>query len=407
MNNNQDNTTSQPPIQQPYGQESYGQPPLQPYAQPPLQPFGQNPYSQLPAQPYGQPPVQPFGQPLQQYGQLPLQPYGQPPMQSYALQPPHDHATVAARRSLRRDVRSVCLTVAGFVALITVVSSLIMVAYTLVVMIIEGSFDQAFIGNSLEVRMAELTLESTGLASCLAIIISSAVFFIIRGKRFVTTDISTRRETPTFFMLMSLVALMFAVQFFMVLLNLAIQPLLDQIDVSTTDTLENAMGSILSTPIGLLYVMLIGPVFEEIAFRGAVMRKLEPHGANFAIVVSSLLFGLYHIILFQAFFAFLIGLIFAYTAGRFSLKWAMVLHILNNLLACASGISEEVGTVLMMLYLLGFVLSIALLIVKRDVLKAQKLAGAPAFPRVFKISFSSPWLIAFIAVFLVFGVLVL
>ena len=55
------------PMQQPYGQQPYGQPPMQ-------QPYGQ--------QPYGQPPMQqPYGQPQQPYGQ---QPYGQQPQQQYA-----------------------------------------------------------------------------------------------------------------------------------------------------------------------------------------------------------------------------------------------------------------------------------------------------------------------------------
>jgi hypothetical protein len=81
---------------------------------------------------------------------------------------------------------------------------------------------------------------------------------------------------------------------------------------------------------GILYVVLLGPIFEEIIFRGAILRSLQTFGNNFAIVVSSILFGLYHLILFQGTFAFFVGLLLGYCALRFSIKWAMLLHIANN-----------------------------------------------------------------------------
>ncbi|MCL2757276.1 MAG: CPBP family intramembrane metalloprotease, partial [Coriobacteriia bacterium] len=239
------------------------------------------------------------------------------------------------------------------------------------------------------------------------IIIGSVIMFTIRGKRLVTTDLTTKRERPTAFMLFALIALMFGIQIVMILINLVFQPLLGQVDASSTDAMDDAMSSILSTPLGLLYVILIGPIFEEIVFRGAVLRKLEPYGANFAMVISALLFGLYHVFLFQAVFAFFVGLIFAYTAGRYSIKWAMILHILNNLLACLADINEAVAVVIILLYLAGFIISIILLITKRNVLKTQKVAGAPAIPRVFKTAFSSPWLISYMVVLSFFGVLLL
>jgi hypothetical protein len=68
-------------------------------------------------------------------------------------------------------------------------------------------------------------------------------------------------------------------------------------------------------------------------FRGAVMRALQPYGRSFAIVVSSLLFAVYHLNFFQLPFTFLAGLLLAYCAMHFSLKWSILLHILNNGLA--------------------------------------------------------------------------
>jgi hypothetical protein len=127
------------------------------------------------------------------------------------------------------------------------------------------------------------------------------------------------------------------------------------------------------------------------------MRKLEPYGANFAIVVSSLLFGLYHLILFQAVFAFLVGIVLAYTAGRFSLKWAMLLHMLNNGVAVLSIVGgSDVATVMTLCFMGALVVAIVVLIVKRRLVLAQATAGAPSEPAVFARAFCSPWLIIYI-----------
>lgn len=79
-----------------------------------------------------------------------------------------------------------------------------------------------------------------------------------------------------------------------------------------------------------LYASLLGPVAEELIFRGFVLRTLQKHGKTFAIVTSALLFGIYHGNLVQGIFAFLVGLVLGYTALEYSLRWSIALHILNN-----------------------------------------------------------------------------
>lgn len=61
------------------------------------------------------------------------------------------------------------------------------------------------------------------------------------------------------------------------------------------------------------------------------MRKLEKYGSFFAILFSSLLFGIMHGNLAQIFFAAAAGLIFGYLAMEYSIVWSIFLHILNNL----------------------------------------------------------------------------
>lgn len=81
-----------------------------------------------------------------------------------------------------------------------------------------------------------------------------------------------------------------------------------------------------------LYAGLFAPVAEEILFRGLVLRSLQPYGRRFAIVMSALLFGLFHGNLVQMPYAFCVGLILGYTACEYSIGWSMVLHMVNNLL---------------------------------------------------------------------------
>ena len=75
---------------------------------------------------------------------------------------------------------------------------------------------------------------------------------------------------------------------------------------------------------------MAAPVTEELLFRGAVLRSLQPYGKRFAIFCSALLFGLVHQNLTQTPFAFGFGLLAGYVAVEYSILWSMSLHILNN-----------------------------------------------------------------------------
>lgn len=79
-----------------------------------------------------------------------------------------------------------------------------------------------------------------------------------------------------------------------------------------------------------LYTAVAAPVTEELLFRGAVLRSLQPYGKRFAIFCSALLFGLVHQNLTQTPFAFGFGLLAGYVAVEYSILWSMSLHILNN-----------------------------------------------------------------------------
>lgn len=96
-----------------------------------------------------------------------------------------------------------------------------------------------------------------------------------------------------------------------------------------------------------LYASFLGPVAEELIYRGFVMKSLEKHGKILALVVSSILFGVMHGNLTQSMFAIFVGLVLGYVAMEYSLKWSILLHIINNCLfgeimsKCMKGLSES------------------------------------------------------------------
>jgi len=60
--------------------------------------------------------------------------------------------------------------------------------------------------------------------------------------------------------------------------------------LSLSETIASATGSSDSLSM-FLYICLLAPIWEEILFRGYVLRTLEPFGKKFAIVASAFLFG--------------------------------------------------------------------------------------------------------------------
>lgn len=79
-----------------------------------------------------------------------------------------------------------------------------------------------------------------------------------------------------------------------------------------------------------LYSAVCAPFAEEILFRGYVLRSLRPYGKRFAILLSALLFALFHGNILQLPYAFFMGLVLGYVAAEYSFGWAVAVHAFNN-----------------------------------------------------------------------------
>lgn len=230
-------------------------------------------------------------------------------------------------------------------------------------------------GQSLDVNalteymMASIT--SNGWGYILSIAVGTLIVLFWKGKAFWKEELFAKEKRMSAGAFFSLLAVFLSVQLFAQLFSIALEWVLNQFGLSAMAALEAA--SITSTGFSMfLYVTLLGPISEELLFRGVLLRLLKPWGKQTAIVISALMFGAFHGNIIQIPFAFLVGLVLGYVTVEYSIWWAIVLHIFNNLvmsdlLGRIMGLLPEMaGTVLLYgILIVAAVAAIILLLVKR------------------------------------------
>ncbi len=81
------------------------------------------------------------------------------------------------------------------------------------------------------------------------------------------------------------------------------------------------------------FMVIIGPILEEILFRKILCAKLLPLGEGYAILISAAIFGLFHGNFYQFPYAFLIGIILALVYVKTGkLIYTVIYHMGINLL---------------------------------------------------------------------------
>ncbi len=91
--------------------------------------------------------------------------------------------------------------------------------------------------------------------------------------------------------------------------------------------------------LNMSYIIIIGPVAEELIYRGIILHFLKPYGKTIAILFSGIIFGLMHGNIPQAVAAFGTGCIMATIAIKCnSIFPTILIHIANNLIASFSDI---------------------------------------------------------------------
>lgn len=192
-----------------------------------------------------------------------------------------------------------------------------------------------------------------------------------------------------------------SVQLLFNVLGEGMEALLNQCGFSIMEQIESASSE--STTFSmLLYASFLGPVAEELVFRGFLLRSLEKYGKLFAIVTSAILFGLFHVNFIQGIFAFAVGIILGYVAREYSIKWSIILHIINNfifgdlLLFILGHFNPTVGTIVINILNISFFIGgcYILLFRKRTELR-QYLRSEEKKKGLYVQAFTTIWMLLF------------
>ncbi|NLW52703.1 MAG: CPBP family intramembrane metalloprotease [Tissierellia bacterium] len=94
---------------------------------------------------------------------------------------------------------------------------------------------------------------------------------------------------------------------------------------SVTQTIQTQMS-----PMLLIYVVLVGPIVEEILYRGYLGQNLARFSKNGAIIFVSIVFAISHLNIEQSFSIMGLAFLVTYIGLNYSFLMATILHILNN-----------------------------------------------------------------------------
>lgn len=265
--------------------------------------FPQQP--QYPQQPQGQPQgpapqYQPNG-PQSQYPMQPMPQYPQPPI---ANRNPFFEWLKQTRRDFSRIGASLCLMVVIWYALATV---------------LEGALYAAVGGKGEAPNW--VTYVGSGVPLYL---IAMPIAVMLMGK---STVIETRKfdmKPGLFFkLLLMCLPMMWAGSVFGSMLSMVL---------SNGEATDRVADLAMQTNIwNVVFLVIVGPIFEEWLFRKQLIDHTRKYGEKTAILLSGLAFGLFHMNLFQFFYAFLLGLMFGYVYTRTSkLRYSTAMHMIIN-----------------------------------------------------------------------------
>lgn len=107
------------------------------------------------------------------------------------------------------------------------------------------------------------------------------------------------------------------------------------------DLLNEQFDLLQSGWLGIVCIAVFGPILEELLFRGAITKVLlKKYSPTEAIVISGLIFGIFHLNPVQIVGACLSGFLFAWIYYRTgSLIPGILIHILNNSLSVWLGLN--------------------------------------------------------------------
>lgn len=252
---------------------------------------------------------------------------------------------------------------------------LLMNVAVMVVCIMETVVKAFFLGNGTEDEVYNIlseSLASNGWGYIIAILLGWLLAIAWKKTDFCFHEIWKTKKPMNSVSFWQITVVFLGVQGLLQLWVILVEMVLNALGLTAIGAIESASGGG-DTISMFLYVSLGAPIAEEILFRGLLLRSLKQYGKGFAIFATAFLFGIFHGNLVQTPFAFLVGLILGYVAVEYSIGWAMVLHMINNLVLgdtlsrLFSFLPLGLGDVLLVLLIWGCsIAGIVILCLKRE-----------------------------------------
>lgn len=159
------------------------------------------------------------------------------------------------------------------------------------------------------------------------------VYFILKNEQ-TTSEIGCFKGTKYFSRSMSTFPALYGIPFTLnILMMIIIHIFIGDNDMMDSFNTVNDLtpASFNASLILFVELVVIAPIFEEIWFRGIILRKLYPYGSGFAIFTSGILFGLAHGNFQQFFYTTALGICLGYIAyATKSIVAPIIIHALFN-----------------------------------------------------------------------------
>lgn len=243
-----------------------------------------------------------------------------------------------------------------------------------------------------------------------AVIVGITIFYKTQKINFFQTVFYRQKKmTVEYFAVFTII--LFGCQFLFTQSANLFEFFLNQIGLSTKGAIEAATSGDDSFML-VIYAAFVGPFVEELLVRGGVVYRLKDYGKIFSILLSAVIFGLFHMNLIQGFFAFFVGILFAYIALEYSFLWAVFFHILNNFgfsLVVESGLPLLLGQELadtvttMLLVITGAVSVIFLILYRKEIILYIKANRTPK--RTYPVLFTTLRFWIYVVICLLVGLL--
>lgn len=231
------------------------------------------------------------------------------------------------RRQIRKRYNLAALVLIVNIVILNLVSA---GAYALICMVCGGGFGAEAYKKGAEIFSSN-ELAST-LFSCLTPIISETAAILI-GIKILKLDFKplATRDGYGGGTVMKLITLSLGLQTAAAFIAQIIKLMLEKIGLQSAAPDLSATTSFLANAILYFYACLLGPVLEELLYRGVLLQSMRKYNERFAIFLSAAIFGLMHQNYQQFVLGFLIGIPLAVVAIKYnSLIPSILTHIVVN-----------------------------------------------------------------------------